>query len=326
MAREPETTVVLHWNNALLQAIREARMAPPQAARALAIVHTSMFDAWAAYDARAVGTRLGRQLRRPVFERTDWNKAEAVSIAAHRALSDLFPGRRVDLFDPLIAELGYAPPSSPPDLSTPAGIGHAAAEAVIAFRHHDGANQLGNLSPTGIPYADFTGYVPANDAFTLTNPSRWQPLVQLDGSQQRFLAPHWRLVKPFALKMASQFRPAAPVRHGTLRIGSRRSSSSPSGALADRQKAIAIYWADGPSSVTPPGHWMLIAQAISKRDRHTIDDDVKMFFALGNALLDASIAAWDCKVAYDYIRPISAIRFLTRVIRSPRGCRIRVSN
>ena len=44
-------TVVVRWNQALLQAVRDTRMPPPQVARALAVVHTSMFDAWAAYDA-----------------------------------------------------------------------------------------------------------------------------------------------------------------------------------------------------------------------------------------------------------------------------------
>jgi hypothetical protein len=37
---------------------------------------------------------------------------------------------------------------------------------------------------------------------------------------------------------------------------------------------------------------------------------VKMFFVLGNALLDASIAVWECKTFYDYVRPVSAIRHL----------------
>ena len=73
---------------------------------------------------------------------------------------------------------------------------------------------------------------------------------------------------------------------------------------------IVSYWADGPGSETPPGHWNLLAHFVSHRDHHDLDDDVKLFFALGNALLDASIAAWDAKVAFDYIRPISAIRYL----------------
>jgi hypothetical protein len=306
-----DVNVVVRWNDALLRAIRETRMAPPPAARAFAIVHTCMFDAWAAYDGRAVGTRLGATLRRPVYERSEWNKAEAISVAAHRALVDLFPAKQADIFDPLLAELGYAPAHSQTSLSTPAGIGRAAADAVLAYRHHDGANQLGDLTPAGTPYADYTGYQPVNDAFTLTNPNRWQPLVQADGTAQRFLVPHWNRVAPFALETPSQFRPPAPAAHGSFAYWKQALELISIGAtLTDRKKAIAVYWADGPASVTPPGHWMLLAQAISRRDRHTLDEDAKLFFAVGNALLDASIAAWDCKVAYDYIRPVSAIRVL----------------
>jgi PAP2 superfamily len=80
--------------------------------------------------------------------------------------------------------------------------------------------------------------------------------------------------------------------------------------LTDREKAIAEYWADGPASETPPGHWCLMAQYISRRDVHNLDADVKMFFGLTNGLMDASISVWDCKRAYDYVRPITAIHFL----------------
>jgi hypothetical protein len=54
-----------------------------------------------------------------------------------------------------------------------------------------------------------------------------------------------------------------------------------------------MCWSDGPGSETPPGHWCLLAQAVSVRDGHSIDEDVRMFFVLANALLDASIAGWD---------------------------------
>jgi hypothetical protein len=75
---------------------------------------------------------------------------------------------------------------------------------------------------------------------------------------------------------------------------------------------IAEYWNDGPYTVQPPGHWALFAQWISERDHHTLDDDVKMFFVLSNAIFDAGIAAWDAKRAYDSVRPITAISFLYR--------------
>src|SRR6184192_524654 len=55
--------VVLRWNDALLQGVRDSKLGPPMVARALAVAHTCIFDAWAAYDRVAVGTQLGGALR-----------------------------------------------------------------------------------------------------------------------------------------------------------------------------------------------------------------------------------------------------------------------
>jgi hypothetical protein len=84
---------------------------------------------------------------------------------------------------------------------------------------------------------------------------------------------------------------------------------------------IAQYWANGPNSELPPGHWCLFAGFVSRRDRHELDADVVMFFALTNALLDAGIETWHVKRAYDYVRPITAIRelFAGRRIRAWAG-------
>jgi hypothetical protein len=79
-----QANLSLHWNNATLQGIRDAKLGAPVVSRALAIVHTCMYDAWAAYDERAVGTQLGGALRRPASERTLANKEQAVSYAAYR--------------------------------------------------------------------------------------------------------------------------------------------------------------------------------------------------------------------------------------------------
>ncbi|MER7368331.1 vanadium-dependent haloperoxidase, partial [Nonomuraea wenchangensis] len=88
-------------------------------------------------------------------------------------------------------------------------------------------------------------------------------------------------------------------------------------ALDDRSKSIADYWSDGPASETPPGHWCLFAQQVSARDRHGLDQDVKLFFALANAGLDAGIAAWEVKRDHDSGRPITAIRDQYRGQRIP---------
>jgi hypothetical protein len=131
--------VVLQWDEELLQAVRALPPGPTVTARAISVVHTAIFDAWAAYDALALGTRLRGSLRRPAAERTLANKNKAISFAAYKTLVDLFPARRAD-FAEQMTYLGYAVDES--DTSTPATVGDAAAKAVLDYRHADGSNQL----------------------------------------------------------------------------------------------------------------------------------------------------------------------------------------
>jgi hypothetical protein len=236
------------------------------------------------------------------------NKQKAISFAAYRALVDLFPSEK-QFFDGLMTSSGYDPNDTTNNVATPSGVGNVAAKAVLDFRHQDGANQLGDRSPGA--YSDYTGYRPVNTPDQINDANRWQPLRLPNGSVQTFIAPHWQNVITFALTSASQFRPAAPAQVGAAAYQAQAQEIIDLTAnLDDRQKSIAEYWADGPSSELPPGHWCLFAQVVSRRDNHTLDADVRLFFALTNALLDASIAAWDAKRAYDSVRPITAVRFL----------------
>src|SRR5437868_3392322 len=67
-------SIVIQWDSLELEAVRRTHLGPPMVARALAVAHTAMYDAWAAYDAKAVGTRLAGSLRRPAGERIISNK------------------------------------------------------------------------------------------------------------------------------------------------------------------------------------------------------------------------------------------------------------
>jgi hypothetical protein len=96
----------------------------------------------------------------------------------------------------------------------------------------------------------------------------------------------------------------------------------------DFYRAIAEFWADGPNSETPPGHWNVLANATSDElapdlrvggngpvvDR--LQWDVKLYLALNGAVHDAAIAAWGLKGRYDGIRPISMIRYLASLGQS----------
>jgi hypothetical protein len=90
----------------------------------------------------------------------------------------------------------------------------------------------------------------------------------------------------------------------------------------DYERALAEYWADGPKSETPPGHWNTIANEISDTPglEHRIGGrgpvvdrlewDVKLYLALNGAVHDAAVAAWGAKRFYDSARPISMIRYM----------------
>ena len=300
-------TIVTEWNEQVLQAIRTTHPGPPIVARALAVAHTCMYDAWAAYDGKAEGTQLGKNLRRPAVERTNANKAEAISYAAYRAAVDLFPSQKVQL-DAFLTSKGFNPTNVSTNTATPAGIGNVACKAVLDFRHQDGSNQLGNLNPGA--YSDYTNYQPLNTPTQINNPNHWQPLV-INGHTQKFIAPFWGNVKPFALKSIDQYKVKPPAQYGSDEyVAQSEEVLSYSASLTDYGKTIAEYWADGPNSELPPGHWGIFSTFVSNRDNHSIDDDAKLFFAVNSALLDASVWSWGIKRQYDSIRPVSSIHFL----------------
>jgi uncharacterized protein DUF6851/vanadium-dependent haloperoxidase-like protein len=313
--------VVLRWNTAILNAVAATSMGPPVVARALAVVNTAMYDAWAAYTPLCHGTQLGGSLRRPPAERTTARKSEAISYAAYRAAANLWPTEQ-KRFATLMRQLGFDPTLNPSGHSSPPGVGATACAALMAFRQHDGSNQLGDLHRGA--YSDYTGYEPSNAPMavadfkpsTVRNPSKWQPLIYVDSTgkrvTQKFVTPQWNHVVPFALPSDSFGQSlTGPPKHGSAAYTKEAQQLiALSAGLTDEQKMIAEYWQLGPQTVQPPGRWIEIGQYVSRRDHHSLDQDAKMFFALANAVFDAGIAAWNDKRHYDSVRPITSIRYL----------------
>ena len=308
---DPTDTVVVQWNKVTLQAIADTGTGPTIGARALAIVHTCMYDAWTPYDKKAIATQPnGIPDQKGKVGLSDINTT--TSYAAYRALMDLFPSE-ASVFNTQMQTLNLDPANTSTDTTTPTGIGNVAAQAVLTYRHGDGSNQANG-------YADTSGYVPVNsDPNHVVDPNHWTPQF-LKGSTvnvQKFLTPHWGSIAPFALTSGSQFRPSA----GPLQVTQSSFQKEVddvvalSAQLNDTSKTIAEYWSDGPHTVTPPGHWDLFAQfvaahAVSKNLQHNTTDDIMLFFALTNAIFDASIACWDCKRHYDSMRPVTAVHYL----------------
>ena len=328
--------LILEWNNIMLEAIRAVgklppssrnrdRGGPPQVARSISIIYTAAYDAWSAYDSVAKPVHR-TTARKPVVQHTEANQRKAISQAAYRALIDQFPPEIYEpafktAYESLIAQqlakdgivIGGITPA-------PVDVGNQAADDVLAFRHNDKANQA-NL------YADTTGYKPINKPMAVVLPAaadaidhvgNWQSLTYLNASHEAktpgFICPHWGLVKPFSLISGDQFRPTTPPQSplGQGFLDQAKHVMDVQANLTTEQKVIAEYWADGPNSELPPGHWTEFAAYVAERDKLGLSDSVKLYFALANAIFDASIATWDAKRAFDYVRPITAIRHLFR--------------
>ncbi len=161
------------------------------------------------------------------------------------------------------------------------------------------------------------------------------------GPPPRFGTPEYRDQAVEVLRLSSLLDPAdpatvdiSPAGLGNNELGANDGAGHPINPMtgepyeaeivrrADFGRALAEFWADGPKSETPPGHWNVIANAVGDElgadlriggTGPTVDRlewDVKTYLALNGAVHDAAIAAWGLKGHYDSIRPISMIRYL----------------
>lgn len=285
---------------------------PPILSRQMAICATAMYDAWAAYDDRAVGVYTGGELRRPASERTDDNERKAMAYAMYRTVVDQYP-EDTRYTTAVMERWGYDVADRSTDVTTPQGVGNHVAAVVLGARHHDGANQLGDeIGSNGLPYSDYTYYRPVNPVDRIIDPDRWQPLPFADEAggvhYPGFLCPHWYRVEPFGLESCDQFRPGPPPLVGSDELLREVDECIQYNAnLSVEQKAVVEFMRDGPRSTGQSGHWLRFAMSVSRRDRNDTDTDVKLYLAVANTAMDAFIVSWECKRYYDSSRPMTLI-------------------
>ena len=283
--------------------------------RATTLITNAWFDASAPYHPTAVGvySRLGR---RPASESLDNSNINvAVTTASYRVLNSIYPLQQVEWRDMMI-DAGLDPDEDSEDLSTPVGIGNAAGRAVVEAREHDGMNQLGDeggRTHNRRPYADYTGYEPVNTAYTLKDPSRWQPaLVGRDNgiqTVQSFVTPQWGITKPYSYASPEIFslppprKSEWPRRKNEYRAQAAEVLAA-NGQLTDLDKVEAEFFQNKIFSLGFSAVFAGLSRDLSLMDFIHLD------FLTNMAAFDAGIAAWSDKVAHDAVRPFSAIRFL----------------
>jgi PAP2 superfamily len=276
--------VVTDWNNAVLDAIRAGNTSPPIASRSLAILHVSIYDAVNGI------TRTHEAYLVPSSVQASASQEAAASAAAHQALVNLFPAS-VSSFDALHSAILATIPDSP---HKTAGVvwGEFVANQILAARGNDGSDAI--IPPPGG-----------------SGPGVWVPTPP---AFLPYLLPQWGFVVPFGMSTSSQFRPPGPPSLDSQQYAADYQEVKQLGAATgstrtDDQSQIALFWADGAGTETPPGHWNSIAQIIAAAQRTTLEENARLFALLNIAMADAAICAWDAKYTYDFWRPVTAINF-----------------
>lgn len=278
---------------------------PTVTSRLLALVWISVYDTWTRFDERA----------KPIYSAdvdkvgSKTSKEQAVESAAYHALRIHFAADSVWL-DSIWFSRWHEKASL--ESGTPTRLGWEVAHEVSLARRNDGSNEDGSLSASGIHYDDYTGYLSANTADEMRDPSKWQPKYFIDNHGNKFapgcLTPFWQLVKPVSLQSASVFRSPPPPDLNSEELKKEveevlRLQSS----LTNEDKAIVEFMRDGPASVQQAGHWLRFAMDVSKRDQLDLDSDILLFTPVSIAAMDAFVACWDTKMHYDYPRPFALI-------------------
>jgi hypothetical protein len=298
--KQGKNNIAYKWGKIALEATanntEQFKPRPTITSRYLGLIFTAIFDAWSRYDEAAKPVFLTNVVRQN--HKTPHNKEIAISYAAYRTLNEYFYSDSL-LFKKYFIEMGFDPNNKTLNPNTPEGIGNLAAKAVIEARKNDGSNQNSDYQPINTPDKNI-------------DINRWQPKYFSDGKGGKFaptcLTPYWFKVKPLTLKSADQFRCPPPPLIGSEQLEKEvQEVVDLQSKLSDEQKALVEFMRDGPKSVQQAGHWLSFAQDVSERDKHTLDEDVKMYFLVEMTAMDAFIAAWDTKMYYDFARPYALV-------------------
>ena len=258
---------------------------PPLVARNLAIIHAAMFDA-----ANAV-TGQYRAYRVDLPPQIGASVSAAAASAAFEVARSLYSA--VDEIAVWQATLNEALSQVPDGMSKTLGmeLGQRVGLAILADRVNDGANGSSTYAPTtevGRWRRTFPDYLP--------------PLLS-----------QWPNVKPFALASSDEFRPTPPPAIDSPEYAAAVDEAMRLGGFQNSQRTtdqteIALFWADGGGTATPPGHWNRIATDVTLKQGTSLIETARTFALLNIAMADAGIASWDAKYHYDMWRPIDAIR------------------
>jgi len=268
------TDAVTEWNEKSIAALRQAKELPAAASRTVAIVHTAVFDAVNSVEGRYSPYKF------KVSAPSGSSPEAAAVAAAHAVLLRLFPEQRADLDAAFTASLGKIPDGS--GKTAGISVGEDVAAKVLALRASDGADASNAYRPTTAP-----------GVYTSTS---------LPISSQ------WAHMTPWVMESSSQLRPAPPPPltssvwasdyNEVKDLGSKKST-----VRTPEQTDIARFWI-----LAGPASWDPIVRHLASTPGRTLLQNARLFALVELATADAYIAVFEAKYAFQFWRPITAIR------------------
>jgi membrane-associated phospholipid phosphatase len=271
------------WTEITLSLIQRDKVNPVRAARLLGCVHTAMAD-----------TVVATWQAKHNYKR---QKPSLSLVEASPALppSDepCYPSEHAAVAGAAAAMLSYLFPNDA--LSLTAMAEEAVTQKAITRATIDGSS------------TQWTGTIPTGPGLWFQAPGTPAPLEPL--------ASTW---KTWILTSGSHLRPGPPPAFGSAEFLSelaevKRVSANPTPS----QRAIALFWADGAGTVTPPGHWFQIAGSLIARDDLSTPSAARILGLLGATVADAAISCWDAKYAYGFLRPNQADPTIVTLVPTP---------
>lgn len=266
--------VVTEWDERALVCINTAKQLPFESTRTMAILHVSMFDAVNSIEGRYAAYKIKESA-------ATGNSSEAVATAAaHTVLINLFPDQKSDIDAAYSASMAQIPDGN----GKAAGIalGEKVAADMLALHSSDAADALNTYRPKTAPGVYVMTVLPVGS--------------------------HWGNVTPWLMERGSQFRPAPPPQLTSAEWASdyneiKNLGGKNSTVRTSEQSDIARFW-----TITGPASWDPVVRALAATPGRSLIENARLYALVAMATADAYIAVFDAKYAFNFWRPITAIR------------------
>lgn len=299
--------VATQWNQLETRLIKTtAGFSPPVAARALGYANLAAYEAISPGLAnnRSMDAAMNYSYTLPYASASKKYNWALVSNAAYfQSIKALFPttnSSNLQLIDSLYLALKatISATESSEVISRSESYGAEVADVIYNWSSTDNGHQAySNLFPTSYT--------------TPTGPGMWEPTPP--AFQPIPLLPYWGNNRPFvASNMSSACLPPAPLEYSTDPASAFYQEGlevyTVSQNLTQDQRDIALFWADGANTYTPPGHLLNIATQLIKEDQLSLGEASEVYVRMGLAVTDAFIACWKAKYTYSLMRPVTYIQ------------------